>query len=164
MTATNGRSDQVQIRPFRPEDTEAIVRITGEVFEPASMDAKIEKMLGRPGAGWQEIKGQAVRSELADNPAGCFVAERGGQVVGYITTAVNSLARRGLIPNLAVAALVQGMGVGRRLLERAIEHFRSLGLAQAKIETLATNQAGEHLYTSMGFREVVRQIHFIMPL
>ena len=53
-------------------------------------------------------------------------------------------------------------GVGRRLPERALEHFRSLGLAHAKIEALAHNAAGQHLYESAGFSEVVRQIHFVM--
>jgi ribosomal protein S18 acetylase RimI-like enzyme len=29
---------------------------------------------------------------------------------------------------------------------------------------LASNQVGQHLYPSLGFREVERQVHYIMPL
>ena len=61
-------------------------------------------------------------------------------------------------------AAAQGKGVGRLLLEASIDFFRSVGLSQAKIETLADNQVGQHLYPSVGFREVARQIHFVMPL
>ena len=34
----------------------------------------------------------------------------------------------------------------------------------AKIETLVQNPVGSHLYPSVGFQEVARQIHFAMPL
>ena len=46
----------------------------------------------------------------------------------------------------------------------ALEHFRSLGLAQARIDTLTCNEVGQHLYPAMGFRELARQVHYVMPL
>lgn len=158
-------ADEPTVRPCRGEDIDAIIAITEEVFAPFSMDHRIEKMLGSSkGASWIEIKGQAIRGEISDNPEGCFVAEIGGEVVGYVTTAINEPASRGLIPNVAVLGKAQGHGLGRELLLRALEHFRARGLAQAKIETLDTNPVGQHLYPSVGFREVVRQIHYVMPL
>ena len=158
-------ADPPVIRPVREEDAEAIVAMTAEVFGPFCIDKWIEDMLGPAGtAGWVQIKGQAVLHELRENPQGCFVAEVDGRVSGYVTTVVNALASRGVIANLAVMQRAQGRGIGRKLLERALEHFRRLGLAQAKIETLACNQVGRHLYPSLGFREVVRQVHFVMPL
>ena len=164
MAERQREDDEVIVRPFRPKDAGAIFAITAAVFEPASIDAMIEKILGRAAADWQKIKTQSVRKELKDNPGGCFVAELGGRVVGYVTTLVNQPASRGGIPNLAVAVEAQGRGIGRRLLLRALEYFRELGLAQAKIETLACNEIGQHLYPSVGFREVARQIHYVMPL
>ena len=155
---------EVTIRPSRGDDTDRLVEITIEVFGPLAMEMYIEKMLGRGQAGWEEIKAQEVRKELADNPGGCFVAEVDGKLGGYVTTIVRPLASRGWIPNVAVATDCQGLGVGRMLLEKALEHFRGLGLAQAKIETLASNPVGQHLYPSLGFREAVRQIHYVMSL
>ncbi len=154
--------DSVFVRLAREGDAETITELTGQVFAAASIDAKIEEMIG--GTPWLVTKGETLRNELKGNPAGCFVAELGGEVVGYITTIVNRTASRGVIANIAVSAKAQGRGVGRLLLAKAIEHFRALGLRQAKIETLATNAAGEKLYTSIGFKEVARQIHFCMPL
>ena len=34
----------------------------------------------------------------------------------------------------------------------------------AKIETLEQNTIGRHLYPSLGFREIARQIHYAMSL
>ena len=164
MDAAQAQDGELSIRPYRPEDTERLVQITAEVFEPASIDAMIEKMLGRGRASWQEIKAQAVRNDFRDNPEGCFVAELDGRVVGYVTTGINRLASRGTIRNLAVSQQVQRRGIGRLLLLRALEYLRGLGLAQAKIETLACNEVGKHLYPSVGFRDVVQQIHYVMAL
>ena len=158
-------ADEPTIRPCRGEDVEKIMAITEEAFAPFSMDHRIEEMLGRSGgASWMDIKGEAIGREISDNPEGCFVAEIAGEVVGYVTTAINEPASRGLIPNVAVLGKAQGHGLGRKLLLRALEHFRTRGLAQAKIETLDTNPVGQHLYPSVGFREAVRQIHYVIPL
>ncbi len=54
--------------------------------------------------------------------------------------------------------------MGRRLIETVLARFRRLGLKQAKIETLTCNPVGRRLYPAVGFTEVVRQIHYIMPL
>jgi ribosomal protein S18 acetylase RimI-like enzyme len=151
------------LRAARAEDLEAIARITGEAFTAASsIDARIEALIG--GRPWPEVKADVVRQEVRAFPEGCFVAEWDRRVVGYVTVTVQAAASRGTIANVAVAKEWQGRGLGRRLIERALEHFRKRGLSQAKIETLATNAAGQHLYTALGFREVARQIHFILPL
>jgi ribosomal protein S18 acetylase RimI-like enzyme len=46
----------------------------------------------------------------------------------------------------------------------ALDRFRDGGLTHAKIETLAQNDVGHHLYTSIGFHEVARQVHFFADL
>ena len=156
------RPPAIRIRTARATDADAIVALIGEVFERAAIDARIAKRLG--GAPWLAVKGAGVRRQLADNPAGCFVAESGGRIVGVVTTSVNRVASRGWIIDLAVSSACQGRGLGRRLLVRALAHFRRLRLHHAKIETLDTNLAGQHLYPQLGFVEVARQVHYAMPL
>jgi hypothetical protein len=39
--------------------------------------------------------------------------------------------------------------------------FRAAGMTHAKIETLERNVVGYGLYTSMGFEELARQVHFL---
>ncbi len=156
------RDGTIVIRVTRPSDIEAIVRLTSREFRAASIDARIQSMIG--GARWIKVKASVLRNEVTANPRGCFVATRGAEVVGYVTTTVNPAASRGTIANLAVSSICQGRGIGRRLLRRALRHFRKLGLHHAKIETLETNAVGRHLYPSLGFREVARQIHYVLPL
>ena len=159
-------SEDVIIRTARPADYQTILAITGEVFAPFALEAHVARMLdSRPGQPtWLEIKGQDIGRELEAWPEGCFVAELAGRPVGYATCTLNRLASRGTIANLAVLADCQGRGIGRMLLLRCLDCFRRLGLRQAKIETLECNEVGQHLYPSVGFREAVRQIHYIMPL
>ena len=48
--------------------------------------------------------------------------------------------------------------------ERSRDFVRDSGMQVAKIETLEQNAVGQSLYTSLGFREVARQIHYAMRL
>jgi ribosomal protein S18 acetylase RimI-like enzyme len=72
--------------------------------------------------------------------------------------------RIGWIHNLAVADDARNQGLGRRLLEHALSRFREGGMTVARIETLEQNPVGRHLYPSVGFREVARQIHYAIDL
>jgi ribosomal protein S18 acetylase RimI-like enzyme len=85
-------------------------------------------------------------------------------VVGYISTRIDRASGKGRIPNLVVSAGFRGRGLGRRLIEHALEYFRSTGLEWAAIETMEQNAVGNHLYRSCGFQEVARQIHFARRL
>ena len=159
------KDSDVLLRPAGPGDVAAMAAITAEVFESASIDAKIEAMFGRGGlAGWAELKARGIAHDVRDYPGSCFVAEISGRVVGFVTSAIDRAASRGRIADLAVAAGCQHLGIGRKLLLRTLDRFRELGLKHAKIETLATNRAGQHLYPSVGFVEVARQIHYVMSL
>jgi ribosomal protein S18 acetylase RimI-like enzyme len=93
-----------------------------------------------------------------------FVAEAGGRVVGYVSTRIDREAGKGRIPNLAVAEEARNQGLGRRLIEHALDYFRAEGLAYAVIETMAHNPVGNHLYPACGFVEVARQVHFAQKL
>ena len=153
------------IRPYRPEDLPTLKAITVEAFDGVSIDQGIEREYG-PVAGhdWQWRKARHLDDDAARDPAGIFVAEEDSTVVGYITTWQDREAGIGHIPNLAIAAAYRGHGLGRQLIEHALAHFRRCGLSHAKIETLVQNEVGNHLYRSLGFREVARQIHFVAPL
>ncbi|SVE50433.1 uncharacterized protein METZ01_LOCUS503287, partial [marine metagenome] len=70
----------------------------------------------------------------------------------------------GWIPNVAVDPTHQGAGVGRQLMEHAIDFMRAEGMEAAKIETLQQNDVGSNFYPSVGFKEVGLQIHYLMRL
>jgi ribosomal protein S18 acetylase RimI-like enzyme len=153
------------IRPYRPADLPTLKAITVEAFDGVSIDQGIEREFGPVnGHDWRWRKARHLDDDAAREPEGIFVAEHDGQIVGYITTWQDRAAGIGHIPNLAIAASFRGQGLGRQLIEHALEHFRKCGLSHAKIETLVQNDVGNHLYRSLGFREVARQIHFVARL
>jgi ribosomal protein S18 acetylase RimI-like enzyme len=165
LTAKHSSPDAIVIDTATPADADAADAITREAFAGVGMDHAIEKLLGPlPGLSWQDLKARQVRREIAVTPGDCFVARAGGQVVGYVTTRALIRGLRGQILNLAVAADHRDKGIGRMLLDRAVEHFRARGFRQVKIETLVDNEIGSHLYPAVGFREVTRQIHYVMEL
>lgn len=155
----------ILIRPYRPADLDALLRLTVESFAGVTLEQNVEEALGTlNGHDWRWRKARHLDEDVAANPAGVFVAECEGRVVGYVSTRTDREAGKGRIPNLAVAEEARNHGLGRRLIEHALDYFRSEGLAYAVIETMAQNPVGNHLYPACGFVEVARQVHFARRL
>jgi ribosomal protein S18 acetylase RimI-like enzyme len=155
----------IVIRPYQSGDLEALRRITVESFDGVSFDQLVEGRFGiLHGHDWRWRKARHIDADVNSNAAGAFVAEADGQIVGYITTQVDWDAGKARIPNLAITAQARGQGLGRRLIQHALDYLRREGVAYAMIETMAGNEAGEHLYPSCGFVEIGRQIHFGIKL
>jgi len=164
----------MQIRPYQPADLSTLRAITVEGFTGVSIDHGMEQGFGLiNGHDWRWRKARHIDFDVAREPAGCFVAvdeqpneqgRAGETIAGYITTWQDPAAGIGHIPNLAVHSAYRNHGLGRALIEHALAHFRACGLTHAKIETLAQNAVGNHLYPALGFVEVARQVHFLAKL
>ena len=156
---------QVEIRPYAAADSGRVRELTIEGFDGVSIDQATDRQFGvGPYPSWDERKWMSTSRQLEAHAEHAFVAELGGEVVGYITTDINYTVRSGRILDMAVDARMRRRGIGKRLIAHALAHFRSLGLALARIETLEQNDAGRALYPQFGFAEVARQIHFAMRL
>ncbi len=155
----------MEIRRYRPSDLDTLKTITAICFDGVSIDQNIEKLYGIiRGKDWRWRKVRHIDDDAEANADGIFVAEVDGQTVGYVTTRVDQAAGIGGIPNFAVLPEFQQRGIGRRLLDEAVAYFAAHGLSYARIETLDQNDVGAHFYPDFGFREVARQIHYIMPI
>ena len=152
------------IRTYRAADRTALLDITIRAFDGVSVDQNIEALYGRiNGVGWQERKTRHIEADIAANPNGIFVSELDGAVVGYVTCRFDPSTRIGWIPNLAVDPRHQSRGIGKQLMEAALSYLRSLGMRCVRIETLEQNERCMALYPKLGFREIARQVHYIMP-
>ncbi len=78
-----------------------------------------------------------------------FVGTIGGQVVGYVVTWL--LRGEMHILNLAIAATVQRRGIGRRLLDYALDLAKSEQVRLVTLEVRASNEPAKQLYATMGF-------------
>src|SRR4051812_16174515 len=146
--------NEISFRPYRPDDLEPIKKLTIESFGGVTIEENVEISLGiLNGHDWRWRKARHIDEDVAANPTGIFVAEQDGRFVGYITTRIDREAGRGRIPNLAVAAEFRGRGLGRELIDHALDYFRAEKLVYAVIETMAQNAIGQHLYPACGFVE-----------
>ena len=155
----------MKIRLYQSSDVDELKRITIEGFEGIAIDQSVEAALGiLSGHDWRWRKARHVDEDVEANPTGIFVADESGKVLGYISTRVDHEVGKGRIPNLAVDQSERGQGIGRLLIEHALDYFRREGMAFAMIETMDNNRVGQHLYPSCGFVETCRQIHFAKML
>jgi ribosomal protein S18 acetylase RimI-like enzyme len=154
-----------EIRVYAPTDLAELKRITVEAFEGIALDQRIEAQLGiLHGRDWRWRKARDVEDDAHANPSGVFVAVQDSRILGYISTRLDHEAGKGRIPNIAVVPDARGTGLGRQLIEHALQYFRQQGMSFAVIETMAYNEVGNHLYPSCGFIEVGRQVHFARKL
>jgi ribosomal protein S18 acetylase RimI-like enzyme len=136
-----------------------------ESFSGIAIDQRLEQRFGElAGHDWTWRKARQIDEDVTVNPAGVFVAEEAGRMLGFVSTRVDREAAKGRIPNLAVDAAARGRGLGRKLIQHALDYLRREGMAVVMIETMENNAIGQRLYPSFGFEEVGRQIHYALKL
>jgi len=156
----------MRIRRHCEADRETLKQITIDAFQGVTIEQNIEQHIGLfGGSDWRARKARHIDADFDSSGAAIWVGEdETGEILGYITTRMDKATSVGWIPNLAVRAGLRGQGIGRQLIEYALERFREAGLEIARIETLEQNPVGRHLYPECGFVEVARQIHFAARL
>jgi ribosomal protein S18 acetylase RimI-like enzyme len=94
-------------------------------------------------------------AEVTALDAPTFVVETNGVVVGMVTLCVFTTltGSKAYLDHLAVAPEWRRRGIGRMLIEYAIEEARAAGASRIDLTANATKQAGHALYRSLGFRE-----------
>jgi len=87
---------------------------------------------------------------LSDAGAVCRVAERRGEIAGYLVATIQSPVAE--LQNLATAPEQQRAGVARALLEDLIETCRVRAVRELGLEVRVSNFAAQGLYRARGFR------------
>lgn len=86
-----------------------------------------------------------------------IVAEREGQILGYLTLwlrpCLSHVGLSALIDELVVAEGARGQCVGRALLEEALKRAQGAGCVEMEVSTGFDNQPAQSLYRSQGFEE-----------
>jgi ribosomal protein S18 acetylase RimI-like enzyme len=84
-----------------------------------------------------------------------YVAERDGEVVGMVTLCVfrTLTGPKAYLDHLVVASDWRRRGIGRALVQYAIEQARAAGASRIDLTANTEKQAGRALYRSLGFQE-----------
>lgn len=146
----------VEIREYRPGDLAALRRLVVALHEAMrALDPSL------PPAG--EIIDAYFRHlvESSDTSDGTFyVAEADDRLVGYVcvfgrvapSDPDEPPEASSFVADLFVEPGVQGLGVGKRLMETAEARARSLGVTQVDLKVLATNRQALAFYRTLGYQ------------
>ena len=103
---------------------------------------------------WQQRRRIALRREAQDQLS--IVAVRNGEILGHLDTMIDTRrrVRHNIEFGLAIAAIEQGIGLGRAMLEHYLAWARkNPNIHRVTLHVHATNERAQALYTSLGFKE-----------
>lgn len=104
---------------------------------------------------WTE---KQLRAQLPDDRHVFLVAERGGEVLGYV--GLMYVLDEGYISNVAVSPDCRRQGIGAALIAELIRRAGQLELAFLTLEARASNAPAIRLYEKMGFQQVGRRKNY----
>jgi RimJ/RimL family protein N-acetyltransferase len=138
-----------EIRRARPGDAAALVELAETVgSEP-------EGWLATDGS-WRSVgeERRYLRTIARYPHAAVFVAEEGGRIVGRLSLARDPNPASAHVADLGlmVAASHRRRGIGRGLLEAAVQWARESGVRKLELHVLPHNEAAIALYEGFGFR------------
>lgn len=116
-------------------------------------DAVHALWLATPGMGLNDIDDsrEGIGKFLARNPATCFVADNGGEIVGIILSGHDG--RRGFVYHLAVAEAMQRQGIATRLVAAALQALAAEGIAKVALVVFRHNAKGNAFWEKQNFVE-----------
>ena len=121
-------------------------------FVASDYDAVLELWRVSDGVVLREVDSRpAVERFLSRNPGTSFVCEREGRVVGAVLCGTDG--RRGFLYHLAVAPGHRRRGVGRVLVQSALQALAAAGVHKCHLMVLPSNTAARAFWKSVGWVE-----------
>jgi len=92
---------------------------------------------------------EGVTRYLSRNPSLSYVAEVGDKIIGTVLCGEDG--RRGYLQHLCVIEEFRGQGIGKKLLETAIQQFKLLELHEIRIFVFKDNDLGNKFWGDLGW-------------
>jgi mycothiol synthase len=142
---------------FDPPEPTLPEGVTVRTFVPGQDDAAWLAVNAQAFAHHPE-QGSLTQRDLDDrkaepwfDPGGFFLAERGGELLGFHWTKVHAQERLGEVYVLGVRPGTQGGGLGRALTTIGLRHLAARGLPTAMLYVDGDNKAALSVYERLGF-------------
>jgi len=130
---------QALLRPWRPEDLDALATLHAACF---------------PAAPWSRVE---LALLLAQPQSAAFLAEGDGRLLGFVL--LRRAADEAEVLSLGVAPEARRLGLGLRLLAQGLAWLPA-STTQLFLEVAHDNAAALALYRSLGFRPVGRRAKY----
>lgn len=114
-------------------------------------DSVYNLWINTPGMGLNSVDDtrDGIEKYLRRNPATCFVATENDELTGVILSGHDG--RRGLIHHMAVKESMQRRGIGKALLEHALEALRAEDIHKVFLVVFDSNINGNSFWEKQGF-------------
>jgi ribosomal protein S18 acetylase RimI-like enzyme len=152
-------TDLVKLRPAEPRDEQALGRL-GAMLVAEHHEFDLDRFL-TPTGDITAVYGRFLVSQLAKEKAIVLVADRDGDVVGYVFGALQDtdfqmlLGPAGKIYDLIVDPDHWKQGIGGMLLQGMLDALAKRGAPRAVLYTAAKNENAQRLFDHMGFRRTM---------
>ena len=143
--------DAMLIRAAQTSDRDSVIEMAERLQEGVASWRNPQEVR-RAVIGWVHES----LANLADPDNGAFVAERNGDVVGFVCVSERRHFTGEVdtyIGELVVAKKAEGVGVGRALVEAAEDWGRSRGRKRVVVDTGAANAPARQFYAALGYEE-----------
>lgn len=147
------------IRPATPADLTAVGKL-GALLVRTHHDFDPERFLAAT-SRTEDQYGSFLGTQLDEPNIIILVAERNGDVLGYTYAGVEGndyMALRGpagVVYDIVVDPAYRRQGVGRKLLDAALDALKARGAPRVVLSTAEQNTPAQHLFDSAGFRRTM---------
>lgn len=114
-------------------------------------DAIYDLWINTPGMGLNttDDSREGIEKYLKRNPTTSFVAECDGKIIGVIMAGHDG--RRGFIHHTAVLTEYRQQGIGKRLVDSAIDALEKEGIHKVALVVFKNNEIGNGFWENIGF-------------
>jgi ribosomal protein S18 acetylase RimI-like enzyme len=152
-------TDDVVIRPAEQRDLHELGRLGAMLVR--AHHAFDQARFMAPGPSVEEGYARFLGTQLAESEVIVYVAERAGQVVGYVYAGMEPLSWKelrdpaGFIHDVVVDEHARGQGLATRLVEVAADWLESHGAPRVMLWTAEANPAAQRLFQRLGFHRTM---------
>lgn len=94
---------------------------------------------------------EGIEKYLKRNPSTSFIAEENGRIVGTIMAGHDG--RRGFFHHVYISGRLRGQGIGKMLVESAMNALKKEGIRKAALVAFFDNEQGNEFWEHIGFTE-----------
>jgi ribosomal protein S18 acetylase RimI-like enzyme len=144
------------IRTATPADKQALGRLGAMLVEEHYQFDRLRFLAPVPDL--RERYGDFLSGHAASEDKFVLVAEQDGAIAGYVFAGVEGVdymvlrGPAGNVYDLLVDPDYRRLGLGRRLMQAALDELRRRGSTQAVLFTADKNETAQHLFAAVGFR------------